>query len=163
MCSALNPNLTDDALSEGGGADLVVLVPDQTAGAGNNEGLTGVVALDETGGVRVGEVVVLRSQLLHCARVGELLGKNRERNTGRNYKITLKCISLCCCCCCCFVFVFCFCVSFLAGVVWTCLSFIRSGQNHLATHSERGKKTRQTEEEVGRQHQEMDRPGFRQV
>ena len=26
-----------------------------------------------------------------------------------------------------------------------------------------GKKTRQTEEEVGRQHQGMDRPGFRQV
>ena len=26
-----------------------------------------------------------------------------------------------------------------------------------------GKKTRQTEEEVGRQHQEMDRPGVRQV
>ena len=30
-------------------------------------------------------------------------------------------------------------------------------------HSERGKKTRQTEEEVGRQHQGMDRPGVRQV
>ena len=41
--------------------------------------------------------------------------------------------------------------------------FIRSGQNHLARHSERGKKTRQTEEEVGRQHQEMDRPGVRHV
>ena len=27
----------------------------------------------------------------------------------------------------------------------------------------RGKKTRQTEEEVGRQHQRMDRPGVRQV
>ena len=26
---------------------------------------------------------------------------------------------------------------------------IRSGQDHLAMHSERGKKTRQTEEEVG--------------
>ena len=35
---------------------------------------------------------------------------------------------------------------------------IRWLQNHLARHSERGKKTRQTEEEVGRQHQEMDRP-----
>ena len=34
----------------------------------------------------------------------------------------------------------------------------RSGQNHLARHSERGKKTRQTEEEVGR-HQGKDRPG----
>ena len=47
------------------------------------------------------------------------------------------------------------------AVVWTCLLFIRSSQNHLA--SERGKKTRQTEEEVGRQHQGMDRPGVRQV
>ena len=49
------------------------------------------------------------------------------------------------------------------SVVWSCLPFIRSGQNHLARHSERGKKTRQTEEEVGRQHQGMDRPGVRQV
>ena len=45
----------------------------------------------------------------------------------------------------------------------TCLLFIRSGQNHLARYSERGKKTRQTEEEVGRQHQGMDRPGVHQV
>ena len=37
------------------------------------------------------------------------------------------------------------------------------GQNHLARHSERGRKTRQTEEEVGREHQGMDRPGVRQV
>ena len=44
-----------------------------------------------------------------------------------------------------------------------CLPFIRSGQNHLARHSERGMKTRQTQEEVGRQHQGMDRPGVRQV
>ena len=49
------------------------------------------------------------------------------------------------------------------AVVWTSLPFIRSGQNHLARHSERGKKTRQTEEEVGIQHQGMDRPGVRQV
>ena len=28
------------------------------------------------------------------------------------------------------------------AVAWTCLPFIRSGQNHLARHSERGKKTR---------------------
>ena len=49
------------------------------------------------------------------------------------------------------------------AVEWSCLPFIRSGQNHLARHSERGKKTRQTEEEVGRQHQGMDRPGVRQV
>ena len=31
------------------------------------------------------------------------------------------------------------------AVVWTCLSFIRSSQNHFARRSERGKKTRQTE------------------
>ena len=49
------------------------------------------------------------------------------------------------------------------AVVWSCLPFIRSGPNYLARHSERGKKTRQTEEEVGRQHQGMDRPGVRQV
>ena len=48
-------------------------------------------------------------------------------------------------------------------MVLSCFPFIRSGQNHLARHSERGKKTRQTEEEVGRQHQGMDRPGVRQV
>ena len=35
--------------------------------------------------------------------------------------------------------------------------------NHLAGHSARGQKTRQIEEEVGRQHQGMDRPGVRQV
>ena len=45
---------------------------------------------------------------------------------------------------------------------WSCFPFIRSGHNHLARHSEKGKKTRQTEEEV-RRHQEMDRPGVRQV
>ena len=49
------------------------------------------------------------------------------------------------------------------GVVWTCLPFIRSGQNHLARHSERGKKTRQTEKEVGRQHQGLDRLGVHQI
>ena len=38
------------------------------------------------------------------------------------------------------------------AVVWSCLLFNRSGQNHLVNvrHSERGKKTRQTEEEVER-------------
>ena len=41
--------------------------------------------------------------------------------------------------------------------------FIRSGQNHLARHSERGMKTRQTEVEVGRQYQGMDGPGVQQV
>ena len=49
------------------------------------------------------------------------------------------------------------------AVVRSCLPFIKSGQNHHARHIERGKKTRQTEEEVGRQHQGMDRPGVRQV
>ena len=49
------------------------------------------------------------------------------------------------------------------AVIWSCFLFIRSGQNHLARNSERGKKTRQTEEEVGRQHQGMDRPGVCQV
>ena len=45
----------------------------------------------------------------------------------------------------------------------SCFPFTRSGQNHLARHSARGKKTRQTEEEVGRQHQGMDRPGVRHL
>ena len=49
------------------------------------------------------------------------------------------------------------------AVVWSCLLFIRSGKNHLARHCESGKKTRQTEEELGRQYQGMDRPGVRQV
>ena len=39
------------------------------------------------------------------------------------------------------------------AVVWSGFPFIRSGQNHLARHSERGKKTRQTEKQVGKQHQ----------
>ena len=47
--------------------------------------------------------------------------------------------------------------------VWSCFPFIRSGQNHLARQSERGKKTRQIEKEMGRQHQGMVRPGIRQV
>ena len=41
-----------------------------------------------------------------------------------------------------------------SAVVWSCLPFIRSGQNHLARLSERRKKTMQTEEELGRQHRE---------
>ena len=49
------------------------------------------------------------------------------------------------------------------AVVWSCFPFIRSGQNHLARHSEMGKKTRQREEEVGRQYLGMDRPGVHQV
>ena len=50
----------------------------------------------------------------------------------------------------------------LTEAAWTCLPFITSGQNHLARHSGRGKKTRQTEK-VERQHQGMDWPGVRQV
>ena len=49
------------------------------------------------------------------------------------------------------------------SVVWSCFLFIRCGQNHLARHSQRVRKTRQTEEEAGRQHQGMDRPGVREV
>ena len=48
-------------------------------------------------------------------------------------------------------------------MIWSCFSFIRSGQNHLARHSEKGKKTRRTKEKAGRQHQAMDRPRVRQV
>ena len=48
-------------------------------------------------------------------------------------------------------------------MIWPCFPFIRSGQNRLARHSERGKKTRQTKEVVERQHQGMDRPGVWQV
>ena len=48
-------------------------------------------------------------------------------------------------------------------VVWTYLLFIRCGENQLARHIERGKKTRQAEEKVGRQYQGMDRPGVRQI
>ena len=55
------------------------------------------------------------------------------------------------------------CQEMQTAVVWTRLPFVRSGQNQLASHSERGKKTRPTEEEVGRQHQGMDRPGVCQV
>ena len=48
-------------------------------------------------------------------------------------------------------------------MLWTCLPFIRSGQNHLEGCIDRGKKMRQTEEEVRIQHQGMDRPGVHQV
>ena len=49
------------------------------------------------------------------------------------------------------------------AVEWSCLPFIRSGPNHVAWQSERGKMTRQTEEEVGRLHQGVYRPGVPQV
>ena len=48
-------------------------------------------------------------------------------------------------------------------VVQTCLLFNWSGRNHLARHSGREKKTRQTEKDAGKQHQGMDRPGVCQV
>ena len=50
-----------------------------------------------------------------------------------------------------------------SAVVWSCLMFIRPGQNHLARHNERGNETRHTEEDVRRQHQGMDGPGARRV
>ena len=57
------------------------------------------------------------------------------------------------------------------AMVWSCFPFLRSGQNHLAGLAKTilqgtvkgGKKTRQTEEEVGRPHQGMDRPRVRHV
>ena len=42
------------------------------------------------------------------------------------------------------------CKEMQTAVVWSCLPFIKSGQNHLARHSERRKKTRQAEKEVGK-------------
>ena len=44
-------------------------------------------------------------------------------------------------------------------VVCICVPFIRSGQNHLAGHSEIGKKTRQTEKKEVERQQGIDRPG----
>ena len=50
------------------------------------------------------------------------------------------------------------------AVVLSFLPLIKSGQNHLARHGESpGKQTRKTEEEVGKQHQGMDRPQVHQV
>ena len=49
------------------------------------------------------------------------------------------------------------------AVVYSCLSLIRSGQNHMQKHSERKKKAKQVEEEVWRQYQGVDRPGVRKV
>ena len=48
-------------------------------------------------------------------------------------------------------------------MVWSNFPFIRSGKKHLPRYSEKGKKTRRTKEEVGRQQNGMDRPGVRQV
>ena len=46
---------------------------------------------------------------------------------------------------------------------WYCYVSCSSGLAKTILHSERGKKTRQTGEEVGRQHQGMDKPGVLQV
>ena len=40
---------------------------------------------------------------------------------------------------------------------------VMSPVHHLVRHNDRGKKTRQTEEEVGRLHQGKDRPGVHHV
>ena len=48
-------------------------------------------------------------------------------------------------------------------VVWTCLKFIRSGQDHLARCSDRREEDKADRKRVGRQHQGMDRPGVFQT
>ena len=55
------------------------------------------------------------------------------------------------------------CKEMQTAVVWICFQFIRSGQNYLARHSKRRKKTWQAEKEVGRQHIGVDRPWICQV
>ena len=47
-------------------------------------------------------------------------------------------------------------------MVWSCLLFLRSGQSHLAQHSEEGKKTKQTGR-GGRTTSGNGQPGVRQV
>ena len=49
------------------------------------------------------------------------------------------------------------------AVVWSCSRSSGLAKIILQGLVKRGKKTRKTEEEVGRQHQAMDRPGVRQV
>ena len=49
------------------------------------------------------------------------------------------------------------------AVVLIRLPFLRSDQNYLARHSESRTKTRQTEEEMGRQYRGMDRPVAREL
>ena len=48
-------------------------------------------------------------------------------------------------------------------MVMSAVNQVLPGQNHFARLSERGEKTRQTEEKVGRQHQGMGRPGVCEV
>ena len=70
-------------------------------------------------------------------------------------------VSLLFCSYCRYWFLWYICIGVCSGMVMS--PVLQVWPNHLAKHSERGKKTKQTEEEVGRQHQGMDRPGVRQV
>ena len=47
-----------------------------------------------------------------------------------------------------------------AKMVWPCFKVFWSSKDNPTGHSERKKKKRQTEEEVGRQYQRVDRNGF---
>ena len=50
-----------------------------------------------------------------------------------------------------------------AKMVWPCFKVFWSSKDNPTGHSERKKKKRQTEEEVGRQYQRMDRNGLCQL
>ena len=50
-----------------------------------------------------------------------------------------------------------------AKMVWPCLKVFWFSKDHPTGHSERKKKKRQTEEEVGRQYQRKDRNGLCQL
>ena len=49
------------------------------------------------------------------------------------------------------------------AVVWSCFPFIRSDQNHLARHCERGKEDKADRGRGGKTTSVIDRPGVRQV
>ena len=50
------------------------------------------------------------------------------------------------------------------AVVWLCLPYIRSDKNHLAGQgTAEGGRRQGRQEEMGRQHQGIDKPGVRQV
>ena len=50
-----------------------------------------------------------------------------------------------------------------AKIVWPCLKVFWFSKDNPTGHSERKKKKRQTEEEVGRQYQRLDRNGLCQL
>ena len=50
-----------------------------------------------------------------------------------------------------------------ANMVWPCLKIFWLSKDNPTGHSERKKKERQTEEEVGRQYQKVDRNGLCQL